>query len=71
MTTFTTTAQRSAEVTRIAKALGIKQYESGKGFDRILSAMGHPGYGNEFARQAVSNWITTGQSMHSVLYVGR
>jgi len=63
MQELNTTAQRATEVARIAKALKTRSHA------RVLSALGHPGYSEEFARQAISSWVRQpGLSMHGVLY---
>lgn len=44
---------------------------AGRGPVRILSALGHPGYGVAFARQALARMDRYGLTAHEAVYGGR
>lgn len=41
-----------------------------KSESRVLSAMGHPGYSDSFARAALQRWVRGDVSLHLVVYGG-
>lgn len=43
----------------------------GKSHATILSALGHPGYGETFAQRVLERVMETGLSVHEVVYGGR
>lgn len=65
MRTFQTPTERTAEIERIKEVLGTNSDS------RILSALGHPGYGASFAANALSQWVfRPGVSLHQIVYGG-
>ena len=63
MTTLNTTAQRKAEIVRIKQALNTTNN------DRVLSALGHPGYGHKHATKVLGRWASTeGLTLHQCAY---
>lgn len=64
MISFDTRASRIKEVERVMRKLDTKS-ES-----RVLSAMGHPGYSDSFARAALQRWVRGDVSLHLVVYGG-
>jgi len=60
---LSTSAGRRAEVLRIAKALKTASNQ------RILSALGHPGYGEQHATKVLDAWMSNeGQTLHALVY---
>lgn len=62
---LTTSAGRTSEVIRIMHKLDTTSA------DKVLSALGHPGYGDEYASKVLYEWQRNpGQSLHAVVYSG-
>lgn len=61
-----------AEVTRIATKLTGSLRGDGNGnihgADRILAALGHPGYSVPFATAVLHRWMAGGQNLHNIVY---
>ncbi len=50
------------------KALGLRNgWAAGKSASRILAAIGHPGYGEAFARRVLAHMAATGCSAHQAV----
>ena len=55
--------EREAELTRLATQLSVPTNEN------ILSALGHPGYGEEFAEATLRIWSTNAEiNLHEAVY---
>jgi hypothetical protein len=61
----TTTVSRSLIIEGIKASLGTTNAS------RILSALGHPGYGSRFSAKVLYEWQrNAGQSLHAIVYSG-
>ena len=71
-TTYTSPSTLGAE--QRARTLQIERIQLKLGTtnaSRILSALGHPGYGSRFAAKVLYEWQrNAGQSLHAVVYSG-
>jgi hypothetical protein len=56
--------ERVAKIERIFKTLGTMDPS------RVLSAMGHPGYGSGYANQVLKEYVKSGRDLHSIVYGG-
>ena len=58
---------RYAEVTRISEALDVAGQSTNA---RILSALGHPGYGEKYAEIVLREWQENpDRSLHAIVYM--
>jgi len=62
-----TVIKRTAEVARISAALDVAGQSTAT---RILAALGHPGYGEQYAAVVLRDWQgNPGQSLHAIVYM--
>lgn len=60
---LTTTTSRKAEVQRIKTVLNTQSAA------KVLKALGHPGYGENYAARCLDAWeALEGNSLHSIVY---
>jgi len=58
---------RTAEVARISAALDVAGQSTSA---RILSALGHPGYGEQYAQVVLREWQgNPDRSLHAIVYM--
>lgn len=46
----------------------VADLKPGRTYSQVLSALGHPNYGEGFAKQALTIWIRSSHSLHQICY---